>query len=630
MSFYERFKDYTCCYNDIIPDVKYHLRDTYISVNGKRISYADLTGFIVKDGDYIPVWALKNFSDNEKVIDFYPLLNIGLAEYINLISKDYDILGALYDELCLTYARLRNSKKFDIFTPIVNAEEYIFSNNIFEIMAMTSIRSSFVTNRNNMVKIVSNLLNVLRILDLKEYTKVLLDVMHSCFDLSRFCVLSQGTRLKGSMVDLEFEDCEDVAEMFKSLKFGKISYTTPDKSKKHYISDGRGLGILALTIFIYHFYIYGDNSFIEDCEQSPVFMPEIINFSDYMNLIQKKFKRCLGDDWCGRYYSFKKVKFCLGSKPTEKLPLAIDDLKSLDYEKFDRLIDLEEEQESYLTDYTQTGIYKNYLYVQEYTCADGSQIQRGLYEDKILFKRAYGVSFNKEDLSCRFVNCYYTGFTDLDHAVSLAFKSSPQVNSTNEQDIMKIKSEWEQESERKLSRQKALYEDKIVENNAKKEKELSDLQNKINQLESLLSSKTNIITQLSNEIKGLNQKLESYYDEEKVIMLSQKQNLSIEDMVTFLNDYTITLVGGRMELNSKLKALGCTGIVQVDRSSNCNGTIGVSDFFCINTRFVSHNLCERIKSRYINQEDCFFYYNGTNPESLIHACYDFVTHWLEV
>lgn len=106
------------------------------------------------------------------------------------------------------------------------------------------------------------------------------------------------------------------------------------------------------------------------------------------------------------------------------------------------------------------------------------------------------------------------------------------------------------------------------------------------------------------------------------------EDIPLEDMIDFLNGFKFTMVGGRDELLSKLKEIGWTNVAQISSESASN-TAMQSDFFCINTRFISHKIVRLVESDYASQRDQMFYYNGTNIQLLVQVCYDFVTAWFE-
>lgn len=158
---------------------------------------------------------------------------------------------------------------------------------------------------------------------------------------------------------------------------------------------------------------------------------------------------------------------------------------------------------------------------------------------------------------------------------------------------------------------------------------IDSYEKKIIELEYQLSAKSDFIAKLSNELEVANSKLESIFTEEDLAVEAlSSEDISLEDMIDFLNGFKFTMVGGRDELLSKLKEIGWTNVSQISSESASN-TAMQSDFFCINTRFISHKIVRLVESDYASQKDQMFYYNGTNIQLLVQVCYDFVTAWFE-
>jgi hypothetical protein len=87
------------------------------------------------------------------------------------------------------------------------------------------------------------------------------------------------------------------------------------------------------------------------------------------------------------------------------------------------------------------------------------------------------------------------------------------------------------------------------------------------------------------------------------------------------------MIGGRFDLCDKLKGVGLE-VFCIDEESATGSTLPTSDFFVINTKFISHKVVRMVQSQYKNQLDTFLYYNGTNIDNLIRASYDFIYQWL--
>ena len=105
--------------------------------------------------------------------------------------------------------------------------------------------------------------------------------------------------------------------------------------------------------------------------------------------------------------------------------------------------------------------------------------------------------------------------------------------------------------------------------------------------------------------------------------------VSIEEMVNYLNNFKFLMVGGRFELLQKLNDYGWTNVDQFDGRKHLGAAqLQSSDFYVLNTKFLSHKVTCKIASN-ISDFETMMYYNGTNPEKLIKACYNFATNFFK-
>ena len=143
----------------------------------------------------------------------------------------------------------------------------------------------------------------------------------------------------------------------------------------------------------------------------------------------------------------------------------------------------------------------------------------------------------------------------------------------------------------------------------------------------IINTKNETIDDLVNKNKELNKTLSDIYDDDFEIEEDELQ-VPIEEMVLFLNEFKIVLIGGRWELPAKLNEYGWTNISQLDKDNLCTGVdvAKYADFTVINTRFVSHTIVHKVES--VTDSDTRMSYNGTNPEKLIIAMYDFVKKFI--
>ena len=322
---------------------------------------------------------------------------------------------------------------------------------------------------------------------------------------------------------------------------------------------------------------------------------------------QKVFSSCIGDDIIGSYLKTGRV-------------LA----KEVDFDKFGSFI-------------VSTGLYVikgNQVYT-----INGRDVLREAYEHELVFRHAnnvYNNNFKSKNYHRNIMGANYFESMEYLWGSTYNFMASDlsetylDANRLNEF-IDKLNSVEKLQSQ--LDRMKADSKtklDRVVNEWEKKYSSVIDsYEKKIIELEYQLSAKSDFITKLSNELEVANSNLESVFTEEDLaVEVLSSEDIPLEDMVEFLNGFKFTMVGGRDDLLLRLKEIGWTNIAQISSESASNTTMQ-SDFFCINTRFISHKVVRLVESDYSSQKDQMFYYNGTNIQLLVQVCYDFVTAWFE-
>jgi len=265
-----------------------------------------------------------------------------------------------------------------------------------------------------------------------------------------------------------------------------------------------------------------------------------------------------------------------------------------------------------------------------YEIDDDQTISRQMYEDRILYKHATNTMYDDSDFGSRQFSSHYAGLNDYLGAIMRLMVFSKSIAILDTDAMLKTLNEQDDEIERLqqgLSDEKRNGEE-VKRLNELHKKDCESYENKIKELERIIASKNNIINDFGEQVRNLNQELMSYYtDELEESNISASGNVSIEDMITYLNNFKLCLVGGRMELPGKLESMGLHNVIQIDHRRAVSSTPEACDFYCINTAFVSHKLVRNVQSRYPSLVNRMFYYNGTNVENLIKSAYSFVKQW---
>ena len=161
------------------------------------------------------------------------------------------------------------------------------------------------------------------------------------------------------------------------------------------------------------------------------------------------------------------------------------------------------------------------------------------------------------------------------------------------------------------------------------QKLLEDRDKRIKELEYQLSVKSGIIENMTQELKEEKTKNRNIFLEETVEDedFASETSISQAEMIDYLNNFRILMIGGRNDLLDKLADMGWTNVDQITKE-NTNAVTAKADFFCVNTKFVAHRLVCMVESAYPDRRDQMLYYNGTNPDKLIQICYQFVKNWM--
>lgn len=581
----------------VLPRVKVKYREQ-LCFCGKKVDYTDFTKFVKRDNIFIPMWDVKEVKNTDKVVDMTPFINVGIAEMVSLTSGEHNDVNIDF----LQYLVKLNI--FQIYEDAIDTVHRIITSCEFDnennLGIINSLRSTYINCTFPEIQRIVAALTVIRFANPKMYCQVVLESMKFSYTVCSAFTAESDSLICGQLSDLDATQTSvNKAVSVRSLRTGAIGYTIPSKSQKHYITDSRGVGIYSYIKLLHTVY----RNFGETLSNRTISIGQ--DKPNVKEKIDKCLVDCIGDDFVGGYLKTGRVK----SRTCE---------------------------DRYATLYKQFDICPFDSH-EEYILKDGTRVSRQMYEDKKLFLRANGVGIQAgiDEVNFGNFNTYYTSLCSIADIVTL-FIASNEMYCINIDEVKKqvakltaVQTIQSMTSKSSKSVDTSKYERQIEDLNKAHEKETESYEARIKELEHQLESKSNIITKLSDEVKTLSTEIESYYTEVDIDETLEDSELSIEEIITYLNDFKICLVGGRMDLDIKLKELGLTNIVQVDSERAINGTPTQCDFFCINTAFLAHRLTNMVRERYKDQISQFYYFNGTNVEALLRVSYDFIKGWME-
>lgn len=611
------------------PHRSYKVRDN-LQINGKRIPFADITTFVLKDGFYIPAFCCEEIKEDDVKIDMIPFLCVGMSELtaMSITKESYDkelpvdlldlIKWDYYD--LEDYKRVRNELSQDSLTDNKNPM-YIPLN----------MTSRFVDYRYEWICECAQSLYLQSRLSEREFISSLMDCVDGLYNtgLPFFLGISMTDkeRLGSNQLNLfdglkpnspkqahhealascvlDTDHKNTLYSLFQNLQqypkegmvFKKMGYCVNDD--KYYISDCRGLSIYAFLIVMYAIYeVFGDTKILGSHILEHGMDHDEINDCLSYNLLSC-FKNCLGNDFIGKYFELGRFH-----------------ISKCSYE----------------------GNY--YVIGHMRSVATGSKMIKGVpkqqYENEIVFRKAFGMqrtaNYNRvghDDTGIHYFSVFeLLGFLDRSFNVDTVVDAaeSQRLISDTERQIKKLVSENE-----RLISIAADYK-QLKSKEAEKsdyQKLLADRDKRIKELEYQLSVKSGIIENMTQELKEEKTKNRNIFLEETVENEDFASEISVSqtEMIDYLNNFRILMIGGRNDLLDKLADMGWTNVDQLTKE-NTNAVGSKTDFFCVNTKFVAHRLVCMVESAYPDRRDQMLYYNGTNPDKLIQVCYQFVKNWM--
>lgn len=563
-----------------LPKVSMKFRNQFC-IPGNKHEYAELSKvhINVENMSIVP----KIFSkDTEAVeVDFIGLYSIGILEmlYLGLCTpKKNDSSGSVSD-----FGAMFNEHIRDIFKDFNDVEKIYDTisslgiangkyNEAFNLYFM--MRTHYDRSGHETLLKYADWLMVIWLVDPQTYWEIFFDIM----EYVRYSMLTIFEDFVNPNID--FDAKQPWLSKDNDLAFKAIEYTIPGTAKVRKITDCRGLSIM-MVWSLYYRLIY---NFGYDCEKNPAIFYRDERIVNYIN---KTIKGCIGDD-----YQAKAIK---GKG---------------------------------LTQAAQFNSLYAFVYDQPTNVAftiNNEKFAKHYYEEIVLFMRRHHIDVIQYNMS---INMHYSNIYNIFAAVGMmAYLSSTKMISAHEKEFIAAILDLKDDNKKliaEVERQKK--QTQLIEERYKNETndEIENLKKQLKEAQAIIESKNSTIENLVDKNKELNKFISDIYDDDSEIKYELEEKKSIDEMVKELNDYKIILIGGRFDLPSRLNEYGWMNIKQYDNNNLCTGidSVNYADFIVINTKFVNHTMVNKVES--MTESDIRMLYNGTNPEKLIEAMYDFV------
>ena len=568
-----------------IPAYKPKFRNQFC-VTGKKYEYEDLSKVAVNKDKLTIVPKIFSTDPEAKTIEYVGVYSIGILEllYLGLCSsKEDDCHGSVADFSSMFTSSVSNL--FSDYEEVENVYDVMSSlavengrfNEAFNIYFM--LRTSYDRSGHETLLRYADWLMLIWLTDPQTYWEIFFDIME-------FAKLSMLTLFKDFInPDVDFDVKQPWLKDDFDLKFGTIEYNIPNTEKVRKITDCRGIGIhLVMSLYYRILYNYG-----YDCERVPAIACKDDRIIKYI------------DD---------TIKSCIGEDHQSKILKGVGTNQKAEFNTLGMLV--------YSQPNNVTFTINNQKFIKHY------------YEELVLFNIRYGV----DKIHCnKNINMHYSNIYNIFAAIGeLWYLSSAKIMVAHDEMYLKAIAKLKagnDKLEAEVARQQKLVQSTEERYKNAQNEEIEQLKKQLAEAQSIIESKNETIDSLVNKNKDLNKFVSSIYDDD-FEEESEEEQKSIEEMVKELNDYKIVLIGGRFELPSKLNEYGWMNIKQYDNNSLCTGmdSISYADFVVINTKFVSHTTVHKAESM-IEDSSLVMSYNGTNPEKLISAMYDFIMRYFE-
>ena len=587
LKFNEELSDQEKFLSTKIPGCNMKFRNQFC-VTGSKFEYTDLSKVKVNTDKMSIVPKIFSKDDEAIELDYIGLYSIGILEllYLGLCSAKEDDCHSSVAQFSSMFTSSVNNvfsscedveNIYDVMSSL--AEEGNKYNEAFNLYFM--MRTHYDRSGHQTLLRYADWLMLIWLVDPQTYWEVF-------FDILSFTHLSLLTMFSDYLnPNIDFDVKQPWLSKDNDLKFGAIEYSIPGTDKIRKITDCRGISIyLVWSLYYRLLYNYGF-----DCERTPA-----ISYHDdrIIKEIDKVIKSCIGDD--------NQSKALKGKGLSQKAEF--NTLNMFVYDQPNNVV----------------------------FTINSQKFVRHYYEEVVLFMNRHNIDqiqYNKN------INMHYSNIYNLFAAIGeLFYLSSAKLMVNREQEYVNAILTLKDSNDKliaEVERQHNLYKDAERQCRNIENEEIESLKKQLAEAQSIIENKTKTIGDLVKKNSELNKRIDDFYaDEDNLEEENEEISITtIEEMVALLNDFKILMVGGRTELLSKLNEYGWVNVDQVDKNNISTGVdvAKYSDFCVINTRFISHTLAHKVES--VTESERRMSFNGTNPEKLIVATYDFVKKYFE-
>lgn len=577
-----------------IPILRYKVKGEQIKVENKTIHIDDITHFYVKEEnekkEWIPAFMIENPGEM-KLIDLTPFVIIGAVEtFGHNLKKD----GYYFNQFLSEIYKL---KICDSIEEICHFETPYNQpwNSIYERMR----RRMDPCGCTAIMELI-RLLIILYINKKEIFTDIFTELL-----ICGILYMNEFTMEKKNKLIIRSTDPEIAADeffaysnrnlLFKSIetydKYGAVELLTPKET--YLITDSGNLSCFLFINLVRKFYSYFYPNFIEDNNQLYLYDEEI---TDDLN---NRILNCLGKDEISKYFRTGKISKYIDDNLSYYGGMwACDSKKTIKVKEKNVLLDCLIEEQFFRHNYNLDLLTQDNLNV------------------------IYAIDSNMH---------YHDDRTYLSILGNLITYACSYLEIEKNNKIIKAKLEANEKREKELlstiSQMKKHKQNNISEDMSSALKEKEEI---IKKLEYQLQQKDNYCNSLLQERDEIQKKYNEIFAEEEIDFEKEEEKvpITLEEKITFLNDFTITLIGGRWEALQALKDMGMTNIYQINFADQKADIPRHTDFVVFCTKFLSHSLFSKIKDNEMVPAECQIYFNGTNKETLIDTCYCHILRWL--
>lgn len=568
---------------DVMPSLSVKYGVDYVKLGSTKISVADFTKFVARDGMYIPLICTSRRS-SDIVIDFAPLLAVGISEFIMMSSLDHP---GKWQEYIDWVHNLRFCKDW---SELLRVSKSMLSGDMSDTGRLAcSLRSGYIDGTFAGIRQVYASLMALRAADHVQFCRALIEAIDFAYSVILCFVIK----------DLGKSWLRSNKHSFRRWsKFSALQYGGWPFGKRKFITDARGVGICAFSIFVVSM----------QTKFATISKPKLQRYfedTDLMRGLERKLFRCIGDDAIGWY-------LMSGVWPDNKVS---DDMRVWLAQSDTPVLD--------------TDVQPS---IRDW------KFGRGAFDSARLYGSAIGRVGMLLSGNYPVVDCFYGSRRDfacacMDFACSdRGIRLERKLNETAHKKLMNElydKVDINGLKERVTKQAEAEARTEVVD----LQHRLCELQTELDavrkgkaEAETIISGKQTVIDGLLGEVRDLRAKVQSMYDVEEQIEVVD-ETVTAEEMLDFVNQFRLVIIGGRDTLAQRMTEAGFTNFSVISGSNYNSWTNMSADFFCIFTRFVSHAAIYTFESKHCDQLDQFFYFNGTNTDALLRVCYEFMKKW---